>query len=250
MAKQLNKNVTDKNRAAVIKELERREATGKIGKNDAARLAALRSVTGQPAAGQPVQKGVNDSINTNTGQITNPDDVMVSAGKVFDPNDPYWKDLYQNTYNTQYALSTSGLAERQKREVEEARQIAAERGLPYDPNTQGAYGDPNTAYGKQVQGKVVDRYDQMYKDADNAAKLAAQSAYEAQGSLVNDAYIKHIQAVLGISEADARVYANKIAKEGIDKDYKAKMAAVAASGKKSGGGSSSGGSGGGFDVQL
>lgn len=255
MAKRDYKEISDEQTRRVIADLEARKAKGKLGAKEKERLNHLKKQAGTmpevPGAVVP-QEGltVDDNIDVSTGRINNPQDLLDQAGKLYDPNDPYWKSVYDNTYNTTYDLQTSGLEERKAREMEEARQLAAERGLPFDPTTQGATGDPNTAYGKALN-PTVSRYDQMYKDATNASTLAAQSAWESQGSLANDSYIKHIQSVLGISEAEARAYANELTEKGIDKDYKAKMAAVAASSKPSGSssGSSSGGTGG-FDVVL
>jgi hypothetical protein len=269
--KELNAKLEASQYGSEIAKIQARIAAGSPYKNDQARLADLQGrtqVTTQPVVNptpppttETVTPGINDSMVTSTGSITNPDDVL-GQNKVFDPTDPYWQDLYKNTYNTQYQLSTAGLAERQARDLEDARQIAAERGIPFDPSNR------ESAYGKAIGG-VTDRYDDLYSQADNAATIAANSTYEAQGGLANQGFAAYLQGVLGISAAQAQAKANEIQKYGIDedtkaklqldstnrygidKDYKAKMAAVAASGKSGGGGSSSGGSGsGGFDVVL
>jgi len=245
------KELNAKKQAKVLATLQQREADGKLGAKGMARLAALGGTPGQPGTGGGVQvtPGINDSIGAD-GRITNYDDIL-GQNKTFDPTDPYWQERRQANYDASYALNTSGLEERKAREIEEARQIAAERGLPFDPTTQGTYGDPNTAYGKALNPTVA-RYDQMYKDAGNQATLAAQSAVEAEGGLSNQAYAAYLQGVMGLTATEAQAKANELTKYGIDKDYKAKMAAVAASGKSSGGssgGGSSSGSGG-FDVVL
>lgn len=240
----LNKNVTNKNRDAVIAELQKRQAAGKLGANDAKRLSDLTGQTVAPNSGGTSinAAGINDSINTKTGQIINPDDVL-GQKKTFDPTDPYWKDLYKNTYENTYGLATAHLDERQTREMEAAKQEAADRGLPYDPSNR------ESAYGK-VTGAVTDKYNDLYQGASQQAYQAAESAYTAQGGLANQGYAAYLQGVLGISEADARAKANEIAKYGIDADTKSKMAAIAASGKKSGGSAKPAGGTSGFDVTL
>lgn len=245
MAKELNA----KKQAKVVATLQKRQEAGTLGAKDMARLAALGGTTQQPGTGGGVQvtPGINDSIDPNTGAITNPDDVL-GQQKGFDPNDPYWQETKQNIFDATERLGTQGLDARKAREMEDARQIAAERGLPFDPDNR------ESAYGKGI-GAVNDRYDQLYSGARDQAYLAANSAFETQGGLQNQAYANYLQGVLGISASQAQAEANKHLKYGIDEDTKTKikMANIAAkaSGKSGGsGGSSSGDSGGGFDVVL
>jgi hypothetical protein len=245
------KELTDKKKAKVVATLQKRQEAGTLGAKDMARLAALG---GTPAGTQPVTgggvqvtPGINDSIDTSTGQINNPDDVL-GQNKVFDPNDPYWQQLKGDIYQNTYDLNTRGLEDRKAREMEEARQIAAERGLPFDPD------NANSAYSKGLSG-VNDRYDTLYANATNSANLAANSAFETQGGLANQGFANYLQGVLGISAADAAAKANEITKYGIDEETKnrIKVANIAAKASKGSGGSSSGSSdsgSSGFDVVL
>lgn len=171
---------------------------------------------------------VNDNIQT-TGAITDPQDLVNQAGKTFNPADPYFQNLYKDTYTNTYNLGTAGLAERQARDLEEAKQEAANRGLPYDPSNR------ESAYGKAIGG-VTDRYDDLYKTATNQAYLAANDTYATQGGLANQGFDSFMQGVLGISQANAQAIANGTASEAVKKDYAAKMAAL----RKSGSPSSSG----------
>lgn len=234
MAKQINKKVTDERLGTVLATLEAREKAGKLGANEKRRLEDLRGKAGTPVTGGGVSATGN--IN-NDGSFNDPQGALDAAGTTFDPTDPYWQDLYKRNYDNTYGLATAGLEERKAREMEDARQIAAERGLPFDP------GNRESAYGKQIGG-VNDRYDDLYNQASQQAYQAAESAYTAQGGLANQGFVAYLQSTLGLSEAQARAKALELQNKGIDKDYKAKMAAI---NKPSGGGSSSGSTGG-FEI--
>lgn len=239
--KPLNQKVTDERLSTVLATLEEREKAGTLGPNEKRRLKDLRARAPQTGGGVVTDGNVNPSIDTDTGRITDPDDVLDESGTVFDPNDPYWQDLYKTTYERNYRLGTEGLEERQARDLEMAKQEAAERGLPYDP------GNRESAYGRAIGG-VNDRYDNLYSQANDQAYQAADAAYVAQGGLANQGFVSYLQGVLGISEAEARAKALEMQKYGIDKDFKAKMAAV---NKPSGsGGSSGGGTSGGSGFQI
>lgn len=207
------------------------------------------------ALGKKLGKG-GDTTTTEDPTTTTTTDSVVDTTKLdqqhtFDPNDPYWQQLYDTTYNNQYGLATHGVDAQKARDLEAAKQEAAERGIPFDP------GNRESAYGRAIGG-VNDRYDDIYSQARGQAYAAAQGVYSTQGGLANDSFTATLQEALGISEAEARVKANEIAKYGIDQDTKTKMAAVKAqkeanaiAAKRSGGGghSSGGGDGGGgFEV--
>ena len=213
------------------------------------RIATLKGVK-QSAGGvvrdpkymdQAAQTGqtVNDNIQ-DTGAISDPQDLVNQAGKTFNPADPYFQNLYKDTYSNVYNLGTAGLAERQARDLEEAKQEAANRGLPYDPSNR------ESAYGRAIGG-VTDRYDDLYKTATNQAYLAANDAYATQGGLANQGFDSFMQGVLGISAANAQAIANGTASEAVKKDYAAKMAALRKSGGP-GGSSGSGGESAGFEI--
>jgi len=211
---------------------------GTRAQKTASKLGGKRGNKNKAPPTEADPNSVNDNINDD-GSITNPEDLTNQLGKPFDPNDPFWQDLYNKTYENQYSLETRGLDERKAREMEEAKQEAANRGLPYDP------GNPESAYGKALSG-VTTRYDTLYANAANQATSAAQGAYAAQGGLANQSFIASLQAALGISEADARAKALEIQKYGIDEDTRTKLKAI---NKPSGGGGGGGsGGGGGFEI--
>ena len=176
----------------------------------------------------PNNESINDNLNKD-GSFDNPQGALDQAGTTFDPNDPYWKDLYNKTYQNTYDLATTNIDRDQARDLEEAKQEAANRGLPYDP------GNAESAYGKAVGG-VTDRYDAMKRTASQQAYSAAQGVYGTQGQLANQGFDANMQAILGMSAADLQKY-------GIDKDDLTKRYAISkqGSGGKSGGGQPAGG---------
>ena len=227
-------------------ELKNLNNTRNLTKQQKARIATLKGIKAQKprktaVAVDPTNTSVNDNIQKD-GSITDPEGLLKQAPKTFDPSDPYYQNLYKTTYQNNYDLLTTGLDKRQAREMEDAKQEAANRGLVYDP------GNRESAYGRAVGG-VSDRYDQLYQTAGQQATNAANDQYMGQGGLANSGHTAFMQSVLGISAADAQAIANGTASEAVKLDYKAKMAAV---NKKPSGGGSSGSkdSGGGFDVQF
>jgi hypothetical protein len=239
----LNQKVTDERLGSVLATLEKRQKEGTLGPNEKRRLQDLRAKSGTMPQPGVVTPNIDATANINPdGSFNNPQDALDEAGTTFDPNDPYWQDLYKRNYDNTYGLATAGLEERKAREMEDARQIAAERGLPFDP------GNRESAYGKQIGG-VNDRYDDLYSQASGQAYQAAESAYTAQGGLANQGFVSYLESTLGLSEAQARAKALELQRYGTDKDYKAKMAAVAKSGSGgSSGGSGGGSTGGGFEI--
>ena len=205
------------------------------------KIASRTPVVTTPGPGQvagPVQGAAQGAVDT----------TKTDAIRTFDPNDQYWKDLYNTTYQNEYGLATHNLDQRKAREMEDAKQEAANRGLPYDPSNR------ESAYGKVIGG-VNDRYDDLYGQATSQAQSAAQGVYNTQGGLVNQSFVATLQEALGISEAEARNKANEISKYGIDEDTKTKMANIKAqkqiANQKSSGGGNSGGSSsdsGGFEI--
>lgn len=233
----LNQKVTDERLGSVLATLEKRQKEGTLGPNEKRRLQDLRA---RSTGGGVVTPNIDATANINPdGSFNNPQDALDEAGTTFDPNDPYWQDLYKRNYDNTYGLATAGLEERKAREMEDARQIAAERGLPFDPDNR------ESAYGKQIGG-VNDRYDDLYNQASQQAYQAAESAYTAQGGLANQGFVAYLQSTLGLSEAQARAKALELQNKGIDKDFQAKKMAI----NKPTGGGSSGGSGGsgGFEI--
>lgn len=227
-----NPNVTAENAASIIAGLEKRKQQnqGALGINDAARLKDLKAKFPNASAGLVASGStVANDINGKTGAITNPDDLLSKGGHTFDPNDPYWKTLYNNTYDNAYALGTKNLDSQQAKELENQKQELADRGIPYDP---AAANDPNTKnqYGQAI-GSINTKYQGLRDTASQQAYTAAQGVYGTQGGLANQGFAAYLQSALGISAADATAKAAEIQKYGIDEDTKAKLAAVEQSGK-------------------
>lgn len=207
------------------------QTANRLGKNTSTKPADDSVVPGQNGS-------IDTTIDPNTGKIKDPNAVVNGAPKAFDPNDPYWQKIYNDTYNNQDDLITEHYGAQKAKDLEDAKQDLADRGIPFTSDVGNP--DSTNAYDRTL-GNVDLKYTGLYNDASKQAQIAAQGVYGTQGQLANQANDQYIQHITGLSNADFLVY-----KQG--EDYKAQLAAINKS--KSGGGGSSGSSAqtGGFDI--
>lgn len=96
----------------------------------------------------------------------------------------------QGAYQSIYDTSTQNLQRNKSRDLEAQKQELADRGIPYDP------ANPDSLYGKTV-GSVNERYDQLYKDAENAANMGADqrlSTLAGVNATASDQFLKSAMA--------------------------------------------------------
>jgi len=174
----------------------------------------------------------SSGIDAKTGGFDNPDDVLANM-----PDVPGSKDLSADVtaardaaynYATQYNKSDKS------QELENAKQELAQRGIPIDPT-------PGSLWSKTIEG--IDRkYQSLDDQAKNQAIAQGNQILSTESGVAATASDQFLKAILGMSDADLKRY-------GINKDYQAKMQAIAAQ-KRSGGGGSSGGGGGSTDPVI
>jgi len=170
----------------------------------------------------------NAGIDPNTGMI-NPNDFFGAA-----PDLVSSENLQGNVNEARdaaYNYTTKNYARDKAREIEEAQQNLAERGIPIDPT-------PGSLWQKTLSG-IDEKYQSMDDQAKNLAISQGNEILGTQGGLANNAFSAFSQAALGISQAD-------MAKYGIDQDTMVKLKALLqqkqlANKSSGGGGSSSGG---------
>lgn len=187
--------------------------------------------------------GGNTEYFNDKGQLQDPNQVISDLTPTPDMN-ALLGDI-EKARTGFYNYATRDFATNKTRELEDQKQELANRGIPYDP---AAAQDPNSQnlYGRTIGG-INRRYDDMYAQASDRAYSAAldqgTQAYNAAVGAAGQSNDSFLKAILGMNEQD-------LAKYGIDKDYAAKLKAIAASKQKSGGNapSSGGDGGGGFEI--
>lgn len=192
------------------------ESKGAYGSKGAALAKQFQKQSGGGKVGIP--KGeVPGGINPNTGAI-NPADYFSQAPKM-----PGAQDLQGDVNaarNAAFNYSTQYYGKDKAQEMEDQKQEFANRGIPLD-TTQGSL------YQKGLEG--IDRkYQGMYDQANNLAIGQGNSILQTESGVAGAANSAFLNAVLGMSAADMQKY-------GIDKDFKAKMAAIAAQNRGGGG---------------
>lgn len=209
------------------------EGNGAYGSKGAALADSFRKKNARPAAAEPPpvnEQPVTDpnaGIDPKTGAV-NPEDLFGAARANW--NDDQAKAMREKGQQAAYDFTTKNYAADKARELEDAKQEAANRGLPYDP------ANPDSGYGRLV-GSVDRKYTQLDQDAKNQAILQGNQLYQTETQANTNSFDSFINAALGMSQAD-------LAKYGIDqnmisqaKQLKAqKEAARAARGGGGGGG--------------
>lgn len=211
---------------------------GKKAKKNAATNVPVEAPPTIPGAGG------NTEYFNDKGEIADPNKVISDLTPTPDMN-ALLGDI-EKARSGFYNYATRDFAANKARELEDQKQEFANRGIPYDP---AAAQDPNSQnlYGRTIGG-ITRRYDDMYAQASDRAYSAAldqgTQAYNAAVGAAGQSNDSFLKAILGMSD-------QQLAQYGIDKDYAAKLKAIAASKQKSGGTpapSGGGDSGGGFEI--
>lgn len=228
-------NTTGLSPEQVAKVRQIAEGNGAYGSKGAALADSLRkknakpgTVTTQPVDASKPMADPNAGINPDTGQI-NPEDLFASARANW--NDDRAKALRDQGQQAAYEFNTKNYATDKARELEDAKQEAANRGLPYDP------ANPESGYG-QLVGSVDRKYTQLDQDAKNQAILQGNQLYQTETQANTSSFDSFMNAALGMSQADLNKY-------GLDQQKylelkKIKAAKEAARAARGGGGSGGG----------
>jgi len=203
---------------------------GAYGAKGAALANALRAKKGATGTKTPATQTQTDYFDS-TNKLKDADAVV--GGLQQTPNADFLQAEIQKARDGAYNYMTRNYERDKAREIEDAQQTLAMRGIPIDAGADSLW--------TKTIGGINENYRNMYDQASNQAYTAALGqGTDAFNSAVtattanNDAFLK---AVLGMTDADLQRY-------GIDKDFQAKMAAVAKSGaNRGGGGGSSNGNG-------
>ena len=204
----------------------------RLGKKVASNMENLPKV-GETPEGQPVTPELFDDKN----KIIDPDLVLKNMPEV--PGSTNLQEDVDKARNAAYSYMTKDYESQKMREMEDAKQELANRGIPYSPGT--TY-DPNTKdlYG-QVTGGINRKYQDLYDQAQNRAIEQGNTILGTESGVAKNANEAFMSAVLGLSDDQLKRY-------GIDKDYQSKMAAIRKSGSSSSGGGGGANTGGGFEI--
>lgn len=229
-------NTTGLSPEQIAKVRQTAEGNGAYGSKGAALADSLRKKNARttapttPPAATPEtpMADPNAGINPETGQV-NPEDLFASARANW--NDDRAKALRDQGQQAAYDFNTRNYATDKARELEDAKQEAANRGLPYDP------ANPESGYG-QLVGSVDRKYTQLDQDAKNQAILQGNQLYQTETQANTSSFDSFMNAALGMSQADLNKY-------GLDQQKylelkKIKAAREAARAARGGGGSGGG----------
>lgn len=194
----------------------------------------------KPGAPESTQGPTTTNYFDKDGGLKDPDAVVSNLKPT-----PDMKDLQGNIDSARqgmYSYLTRNYEADKAKELELAKQELSNRGIPYSPDT--AY-DPNTKdlYGQTIGGinrSYQDKYDQASAQAYSDSLSQGTNAFNAAVGAAGQGNDSFVNLILGMTDADLKKY-------GINKDYQAKMAAVAKAGS-GGGKASGGGGGGGFEI--
>lgn len=158
-------------------------------------------------------------INKTTGQI---DPGVILDNPVLQATD-LSADVTQ-ARDAAYNYITKDYATNKAQEIEAKKQELSDRGIPIDPS-------PDSLWGRTL-AEIDKKYQGLDDQAKNQAIGAGNDILGTESGVKKNAADTFLSAVLGMSDADLKLY-------GINKDYQAKLKAIAASRNSGGGGGGS-----------